>query len=67
MSFCGLCGLQIGDASGLCAHHLSSVDDDWAKGNKIMCDFFHRGVIPERLGKKERRDDSYGTIDDILV
>jgi len=30
----------------MCAHHVASSGDDWAMGNRIMCDFLHRGVSP---------------------
>ena len=34
----------------MCPHH---TDDGfvstWAAGNRIMCDFFHRGVVPRRV------------------
>jgi len=30
----------------MCAHHVASYGDDWAMGNRIMCDFLHRGVSP---------------------
>jgi hypothetical protein len=29
----------------MCAHHVDSRADDWAMGNRIMCDFLHRGVV----------------------
>jgi hypothetical protein len=29
----------------LCAYHTSSYGDDWATGNRIMCDFVHRGIV----------------------
>jgi hypothetical protein len=29
----------------MCAHHVASYGDDWAMGNRIMCDFLHRGVV----------------------
>jgi hypothetical protein len=34
--------------------------DDWATGNRIMCDFLHRGIVLAR--PQERCDDS-----DVLV
>jgi len=29
----------------MCAHHVDSRADDWAMGNRIMCDFLHRGLV----------------------
>ena len=49
MRICALCGLRSEEAIGeLCAHHIASFGDgsNWATGNRIMCDFIHRGVVP---------------------
>jgi hypothetical protein len=37
----------------LCAWHIELVVP-WHESNKIMCDFFHRGVVPCRLAESER-------------
>lgn len=29
---------------------------DWAKTNRIMCDFFHRGIVPPRPENEEPCD-----------
>jgi len=44
----------------LCPYHVSAGadSDDWAKGNKVWCDWIHRGILPERLAKEDR-DDGY--------
>jgi hypothetical protein len=45
MSVCINCGhptLGVGD---LCPHHESGHGDDWATGNRLMCDFLHRGIV----------------------
>jgi hypothetical protein len=42
---------------GLCPHHHGHGDHEWAVGNRIMCDFFHRRRVPRRLPKAERDDD----------
>jgi len=31
--------------------------DDWAVANRIMCDFFHRKLVPPRLAHHDRDDD----------
>jgi hypothetical protein len=47
MSLCALCASPTADA-GLCTHHIFVFGDgsSWATGNRIMCDFLHRGVVP---------------------
>ena len=34
-------------------NHLFSRADDWATGNRIMCDFAHRGIVPPTSGELE--------------
>jgi hypothetical protein len=49
MRICAFCGIRTVEADGeLCAHHTSSFGEgsNWATGNRIMCDFIHRGVVP---------------------
>ena len=46
MSVCSFCGFHIRGNSELCPYHH---DDnflalDWATGNRLMCNFFHRGI-----------------------
>ncbi len=48
MSLCASCGLEIIDGSELCRHHVP-LADDWARSNRIMCDFFHRRRLPARV------------------
>jgi hypothetical protein len=31
-----------------------SADDGWAAGNRIMCDFVHRAIVPKRLAVDDR-------------
>jgi hypothetical protein len=47
MSLCALCGCPTADAE-ICTYHISGFGDtsNWATGNRIMCDFLHRGVVP---------------------
>ena len=45
MSLCVQCGYPTSGAGDMCAHHVDSRADDWAMGNRIMCDFLHRGVV----------------------
>ena len=57
MSFCVLCAQPTLSRDDVCAYHLHGHGDDWATGNRIMCDFLHRGVVPpapsERPGALE--------------
>ena len=45
MSLCAYCGQPMGNPGGLCAWHISADGGDWATGNRIMCDFLHRGIV----------------------
>jgi hypothetical protein len=53
MSLCPACGIDI--TAPICPHH-HAIYDNWAEFNRIMCDFFHRGAIPQRLDAEERGD-----------
>jgi hypothetical protein len=55
MSVCNLCGHPMGGADALCAYHSSSHGDDWATGNRIMCDFIHRGIVLATPPPRARR------------
>lgn len=61
MSLCAACGLQLTGADELCPHHPCVYGDDWAAGNRIMCDFFHRGKIPRRLPRDQRDEELVAT------
>jgi hypothetical protein len=45
MSLCAHCGQAALGSDSLCTHHASGYGDDWATGNRVMCDFVHRGVV----------------------
>jgi hypothetical protein len=45
MSLCTLCGHPAINGDALCSYHFASTGDDWATGNRIMCDFLHRGIL----------------------
>ena len=55
MSRCGLCGEMAAGAGEICVYHMSFPADDWATGNRMMCDFLHRGIVP--AGSRGRADD----------
>jgi len=54
MSLCPMCGITVMTGDGICPWHTRSNDTTWAEGNRVMCDFFHRGILrpvePERYG-----------------
>jgi hypothetical protein len=46
MSLCALCAQPTLDGDDVCVFHLCGHGDEWATGNRIMCDFVHRGIVP---------------------
>jgi len=46
MSLCAQCGQPTLDDRSLCVFHVTGHGDAWATGNRIMCDFLHRGIVP---------------------
>ena len=54
MSLCALCAQPTLTERDLCVHHLYPHADDWAGGNRSMCDFVHRGIVPPAT--RERTD-----------
>ena len=57
MSLCPVCGQQLSENAALCPQHTGQSVSGWAAGNRILCDFFHRGVAPPRLSAGNRVDD----------
>ena len=45
MSLCAQCGHPTFRSENLCLYHSASCGDDWARGNRLMCDFLHRGIV----------------------
>jgi len=48
MRLCAFCGTAMTAPGNLCAFHLTLASDDWAMTNRSMCDFIHRGRVPDR-------------------
>ena len=47
MSLCAHCAQPTsGPRELFCAYHLTDRTHDWAAGNRLMCDFLHRGIVP---------------------
>jgi hypothetical protein len=55
MSLCASCGLQLTADTSLCPHHHAAHADGWAEGNRILCDFVHRGIVPRRAPLQAQR------------
>jgi hypothetical protein len=53
MSICAVCVQSSPDAGNLCPYHVSA-EDGWAVANRIMCDFVHRAIVPQRLAPEDR-------------
>ena len=48
MTLCAYCGYPTRGA--WCGHHANAPDEpNWATGNRIMCDFVHRGIVAPAL------------------
>ena len=46
MSLCVQCAQPTLGSGEFCIHHLAAHADGWATGNRLMCDFLHRGIVP---------------------
>lgn len=53
-SLCPACAQQLAGNAALCARHVGLATESWAASNRIMCDFFHRGIAPPRVSVGER-------------
>ena len=47
MSLCPMCGITVVAGDGICPWHTmpNELPGSWAEGNRVMCDFFHRGIL----------------------
>jgi len=51
MKLCPVCGHLIVGLGPMCSYHTATpLRDDWARGNRIMCDFVHRGIVAPASG-----------------
>jgi len=63
MSICAQCGFLTDSPEELCAYHVGGHGysapggDDWATGNRIMCDFLHRGIVLPTAAAAREHDD----------
>lgn len=55
MSVCPICGSTPDFGAESCGYHtMTTSEKDWAIGNKVMCDWIHRGIELKRLSKPDR-------------
>jgi hypothetical protein len=53
MSLCIMCGGSNPDQGEICSYHMAA-EESWSVGNRIMCDFVHRAIVPPRLEAADR-------------
>jgi hypothetical protein len=56
VSLCASCGIERWDGVELCPQHDAFLPDDWAEGNRLLCDLLHRGKEPPRLAAEFRNE-----------
>ena len=59
MSVCVQCGIERDDGALLCPQHERESLDTWAEGNRIICDWIHRGKLPERAPDPQAEDEAW--------
>jgi hypothetical protein len=67
VTLCPACGLRLGEETvdgrvGICGHHAGYQGENWSDGNRIWCDWVHRGIVPPRLEPRERDDDFWAYV-----
>ena len=68
MALCVLCAEPTLGDQDVCVFHLYGHGADWATGNRIMCDFLHRGVVPPAAAERpDALDLPIETLDEALV
>ena len=58
MTLCIACGSVTYNGRDFCDHHVRGEADNWAGGNRLLCDLLHRGVPIPRLPLAERLEES---------
>lgn len=53
MTLCPTCGLTC-PPDGICEHHAYVFYDEWSRSNRIVCDFVHRKIEPQRVDPEYR-------------
>ena len=61
MSLCAFCGNPTGDPGGVCSYHSAGHKDDWARGNRLMCDLLHRGITSSTPHEVDALDQEFET------
>jgi hypothetical protein len=57
MSLCVFCGHPTVRGEDLCSYHDSGHDEKWSVGNRLMCDFLHRGVVSSLAAARRVREE----------
>jgi hypothetical protein len=64
--FCPHCGLGL-SSEGVCSYHLVAESEQWAAGNRVWCDFFHRGVVPARVRWQDQQDEFWRKLFEVRI
>jgi hypothetical protein len=66
---CAYCGHLTSGPGPLCSYHIDGMEGaDWARGNRLMCDFVHRGIVAPPLRRPASSSfDVPGDLDTALV
>jgi hypothetical protein len=70
MSLCAQCAQPTLTERDLCVHHLHLYPhaDDWAAGNRIMCNFVHRGImLPATRERSDALEPLVESLDEALI
>jgi hypothetical protein len=68
MTLCVVCAQPTLGDTDVCVFHLFGQGDDWAAGNRIMCDFLHRGIVaPAPRERADALELLLETLDEALV
>jgi hypothetical protein len=68
MTLCVVCAQPTLGDTDVCVFHLYGQGEDWAKGNRIMCDFLHRGIVPATSSEQlDSLEVLVGTLVDELI
>ena len=59
MTSCAACGLA--SEGSLCAHHVHTKGEDWAKSNAAFCNWLHRGQSLQQLSSDQRVESFWET------
>jgi len=70
MTLCAYCGHPTVRLGSMCGYHASEpAGADWSRGNRIMCDFIHRGIVApvSRVRARESLDVLFDRLQTAMV